>query len=280
LPFTVNGESKTITAGKKAGTGTVKVKVKDSNGKEDYEKETLEITVVEPNGIGMVRHKDYKNVRHKQGLAGVEFLGAYFLLPSDVSFCNLLHMEGSSAIDDGKLTTSGYFKLQFEDEKKAYLPFWDIIKAPSTTPRQKEIARQILTAVENNPANSILIVEETKFGWHRGSKQEAALGKGIASYSEKPNTLINVQDRVGSGHFKSHRLGITTTSGYIEGHKQWNISQTYWIGTKKDENMVSDFSRIDQTSEITEACDVTLIKGGASATAKLNDPTSTTFSVP
>ncbi|MDR1479091.1 MAG: hypothetical protein LBJ00_09125 [Planctomycetaceae bacterium] len=70
VPFILG--SQYILASANSGVALVKVWAKNSSGKE-YGPESLRISVMKPSGVGMVRHKDNKNVRHLQGRAGAGY---------------------------------------------------------------------------------------------------------------------------------------------------------------------------------------------------------------
>jgi hypothetical protein len=68
--------------------------------------------------------------------------------------------------------------------------------------------------------------------------------------------------------------GITTSTGFIDGTFNWNISQTYWTNEHDDNTKVQDFSTIDQNFTIDKSGTVRATKGNATGVASLDAPTS------
>jgi hypothetical protein len=247
--------------------GKIEVYAKDSKNN-IYGPEHLEISIVKPNGIGMVRHKDYNKVKHVMGEAGAGIVGAYYILPSDVSFCQLYVAEGSDAENDGDVTLSGFFQLWYDDIKEKCEKHWRIKDdIENSTPIQIYYATQELESIENE-LSSVQVVDKSKFFYHKEADIKSQVHTGIPLFSGKPNTS-RTPDQIHFGSVKKGSFGIAEQPGFTDGTFNWNISQSYWINEEK----VSDYSRIDNLITITSNGTVTILKGNATGSATLNAPT-------
>jgi hypothetical protein len=281
--FTLNNQS--VEAHKISGTATIKVWAKDSSG-EEYGPENLIVSVMKPSGVGMelgsydelvmpgVGTLKYAKVRHTKGKAGVGIIGLIYLLPSDVSFCNLYAAEGSDSNDDGKVTVSGFFKLWNEDIKKDCDPYWKILENPNSTQQQKNDATNGLISVENRVSQNIHCVQKARFFYHKEAPGNFSLLKKINVYSKKPNTL-KVLDIADTRDRDEKSYGISTPTGFIDGTLVWNISCSYWTDKNDNTTKVQDFSHIDQIFIIEQDGKATVIKGNATGYATLNYKNST-----
>jgi hypothetical protein len=162
--------------------------------------------------------------------------------------------------------------LYYDDEKSKCQPYWDIIKKPSSSLNDVINAQQKLSTMENRP-NSFHSFDEARFFYHKESKTETIILTGIHNLSGKPNTSNGI-DSIGMGDFSKNMYGITTSTGFVDGTFNWNISQTYWPKNGDNNTRVQDFSSIDQNFIIDKNGTVSAIKGNASGAAALNAPTS------
>jgi hypothetical protein len=112
--------------------------------------------------------------------------------------------------------------------------------------------------------------EKTKFFWHGGIKAVSPIFSNIQGGTNKPNTLILV-DNIEFGHYEKGEFELPNPPGFIDGVVSWNIAYSY----KLDENtQKQDFSRMIETFIITPVGTMSSIKGNGSATATYEEKSS------
>ncbi|MDR1479205.1 MAG: hypothetical protein LBJ00_09705 [Planctomycetaceae bacterium] len=224
--------------------------------------------------IGIGTPVKIANVKHTRGLAGAGIKESYYLLPSDVSFSKLTHMEGSDSGNDGKVSNSGsgFFTLVCNNVKSMCQPYWEIVDNPNSSQAEVDMAKQKLMGIESS-IGGIHCVDKARFFYHRETGNKFGILAGIHHLSGKPNTQEG-EDGIIFGHYGKNSYGITTPVGFIDGTFNWSISQTYWTNQHDDNTKVQDFSTIDQNAIIEQSGRMTANKGNAIGSASLDAPTS------